>query len=94
MYKTRRHRLPDGVGTNGVVAEVPQFPLMIFHGKMFATYDNIWQHVTTCDNILQNVATRAQSKRNLTKLKEMWPFCENPVCPDLVWKPANAGPGV
>ena len=27
-------RLPDGVGTNGVVAEGPQFPLMNFHGKM------------------------------------------------------------
>ena len=29
-------RLPDGVGTNGFVAEVPRFPLMNFHGKVWA----------------------------------------------------------
>ena len=28
------HRLPDGVGTNGVVAEVPQSTLMSCHGEM------------------------------------------------------------
>ena len=43
------HWLPDGVGTNGVVAEVPRFPLMSYHGRM-------WQHVTTnmanCGNTL------------------------------------------
>ena len=21
----------------------------------------------------------------------MWPFCENPVCPDPVWKPVKGG---
>ena len=30
------HWLPDGVGTDGVVAEVPQFTLMNFHGEMYA----------------------------------------------------------
>ena len=42
------HRLPDGVGTNGVVAEVLQFPLMNFHGKIRATCGNILQHVGKC----------------------------------------------
>ena len=36
------HRLPDGVGTNGIVAEVPQFPLMNIHGEIWAT------NVKTC----------------------------------------------
>ena len=49
-----------GLGTNGVVAEVPQFPLINFHGKMWANHDNIWQYVTTCDkqyNMWQHVRT-------------------------------------
>ena len=39
------HRLPDGVGTNGVVAEVPRFR-MIFHGRCD-------QHMSkqTCNNM-------------------------------------------
>ena len=27
-------QLPDGVGTGGVVAEVPQIPIVNFHGRM------------------------------------------------------------
>ena len=48
------HRLSDGVGTNGVVAEVPQLPLVNFHrrcGQHMATYDNICQNVTTCSKL-------------------------------------------
>ena len=40
-------QLPDGVRTNGVVAEVPQFSLMNFHGNMWAKCGEIWQHVAT-----------------------------------------------
>ena len=29
-------QLPDGVGTNGVIAEVPRFPIAGFHGKAWA----------------------------------------------------------
>ena len=38
------HRLPDGVGTNGVVAEVPRFPLRNFT-------DRCEQPVTTYDSM-------------------------------------------
>ena len=46
------HRLPDGAGTNGVVAELPRIPLMNFHVKMWANdgicpnvanYGKVWQ---------------------------------------------------
>ena len=40
-------KLPDGVRTNRVVAEVAQCPIIITRGEMR----------TKCDNILQNVAT-------------------------------------
>ena len=54
------HRLPDGVGTNGVVAEVPRLPLMNFHGKMSAT----------CEQILQNVVRKCS--KHVAKCGEMW----------------------
>ena len=44
-------QLPVGVRTNGVFAEVPQFPLMSFHGKCgqhVAAYDN---NISTCDDV-------------------------------------------
>ena len=52
------------------------------------------QNVTNCDNILQNVATCTRLKHNITKCEDLWPLCENPVCPDPVWKPVTgeAGP--
>lgn len=77
------HRLPDGVGTNWVVAEVPKFPLMNFIGicdQNVTTYYKLLQ-------MLQNVATGAHIKQNITKCKEIWSFCENPVCPEPIWKP-------
>ena len=46
-----------GSVTIGVVAEVPQFPIMNFHGKM-------WQNVSTCDKTWQK---RAHLKQNTAK---------------------------
>ena len=46
------------------------------HGKMWqnvATYGKLWQPVRTLDNMWQTAG-------------DLWPFCENPVCPDPVWK--------
>ena len=45
-------QLPDVVRTNGVATEVPRFPLINVHGKMFARCDKMWtkyisQHVRT-----------------------------------------------
>ena len=40
-------------------------------------------------HILQNVAMRAHLKQTIAKCMEMWPFCENPVCPGIVWKPVT-----
>ena len=87
MVWHRSYRLPDGAGTNGVVADVPRFPLVNCHRKVYATCDHTLQHVATCDNIWQHVARRAHIKQAMTTCTEMWPFCENPVCPDPVRKP-------
>ena len=35
-------QFPGGVGTNGVVAEVPLFPTISLHGKMWAKCGNIF----------------------------------------------------
>ena len=43
-----------------------------FHWKM-------WHHMARI------VATRAHLKRTMASCMEMWPFRENPVCPDPVW---------
>ena len=53
-------QLPDGVRTNGIVAEVPQFPLMNFHRKICAKCYDMLQKVTTC-NVLQQVCTTRNS---------------------------------
>ena len=47
------HRLRDGVGTNGVVTEVPQFPLMNFHRKMWAKFDRICSTGAKCAHLKQ-----------------------------------------
>ena len=36
----------------------------------------MWQHVRTRSKISQNAGN-------------LWPFCENPVCPNPVWKPVT-----
>ena len=41
-----------------------------------------------------NIATRGnmrafKTKQAIATCRELWPFCENPVCPDPVCKPAN-----
>ena len=51
-----RWRLPDGVRTNGVVTEVPQFPLMNFHRKMCAKCANVCALKTNCGKMQGNVA--------------------------------------
>ena len=35
----------------------------------------------------QNV--RAQNKMLQRNVEDLWPFCENPVCPDPVWEPVK-----
>ena len=35
---------------------------------------------------MANVATRAHSKQTMTKCRDLWSFCENPICPYPVWK--------
>ena len=37
-------------------------------------YRNMWQHVRTLNKTLQNTM-------------DSWPFCENNISPDIVWKP-------
>ena len=62
---------PDGVGTNGVVAEVPQFHLMNLHGEMLAKCDKLLQHVVKRGKIWQNAATRAHLNNMLQKCTEV-----------------------
>ena len=51
------HLLPDGVGTNGVVAEVPPFPVMNFQWKI-----QTCEHMATCGN---TCALKANSDKSL-----------------------------
>ena len=39
------------------------------------------------------MATHAHLQQNIARCKEMSPFCENPVCPDPVWKPLSIASG-
>ena len=41
-------RLPDGVGTNGFVAEVPRFPLNELSQDNVGT---MWQTMSNCANV-------------------------------------------
>ena len=40
-----------------------------------------------CIKILQNVATCEHLTQLLQNVWDLCPFCENPVCPNPVWKP-------
>ena len=51
----------------------------------------MWQDMAKCGKLLQNVATRAHSKQNMTTFRNLWPCCENPFRPDPVWKPVTKG---
>ena len=65
----------DGVGANRVVAEVPQFPIVNFHG-------NMWQNVAMYDEMWQSVATCAHVKQDITKCKGFTgPSVKNPFVP-------------
>ena len=67
-------------------------------GKMLqdlTTCDNMWQHMTNGGNTSALKAThgkmwqRARTQSNTCQnSRNLWPFCENPVRPDPVWKPA------
>ena len=46
---------------------------------MRAKCGNIWEHVATCVHL----------KQILQNVWNSLPFCENPICPDQVWKPVN-----
>ena len=56
---------------------MPQLPLMNFQGEHVV---KMWQHA----------ATRAHLKQNKLwqNVRDLRPFCDNPVCPGPVWKPA------
>ena len=84
----RYWQLPDGVRTNGVVAEVPRFPLINFHGNMLAKYNNMLRHMAKCGNMC------ALNSNYDKHVRDLRPFCENPVCPDPVWKPVTIWPVV
>ena len=64
---------------NRVVAEVPQFIVLNFHGKMWPTYDNIWQTLATYDKKRKHVCTYNTLLQDVTNVR---PSCENLVCPD------------
>ena len=49
----------------------------------------LWQHSAKCDKMWQHVRTQKQIWQNVRNLR---PFCENPVCPDPVWKPVTSRP--
>ena len=66
-------QLPDGFGTSGVVAEVPRFPLMDFHGK---NVGKAWKHVAACGKVWRIVRTESNI---WPPVRGLWPFCENPV---------------
>ena len=63
-----------GVGTNGVVAEVPQLTVMNFHGEMLkhvATYCKIVQNAATCENEERYYIDRKKHCKILHKSKDM-----------------------
>ena len=66
-----------------VVAPVPPNEISWEH------VNNMCLHVTSYykyDQMSQNVATRADLKQHIANREDLWPFCENQVCPDPVWK--------
>ena len=64
-----------GLGTNGAVAGVPQFPLVNFCGKM-------WQHVATCAHFKQTWQ-HARDLRHFCKS----PACPDPVWKPVIEDP-------
>ena len=49
-YHYYLHRLPDGVGTNGVFAEAPLFPVLRREMWLLCENSLLREHVATCDN--------------------------------------------
>ena len=52
----------------------------------YVTYDKLWQRVAKCGKMWQHVRTK---NKRLQHVGDLWPFCENPVCPDPVWEPVD-----
>ena len=82
----RADRFQTGSGQTGSSQKCrdSRFPLMGKCEQNVSKRSNILQNVaTSCKmwKISQNVATCAHIKQNLTKW-DLWPFCENLVCPD------------
>ena len=50
-------------------------------------YIYIYIYIYIHQNVTHNVAIVARCNKHIAKCREMWPICENPVCPDPVWKP-------
>ena len=74
---TMHPQLPDEVRTHGLVEEVPRFYIVNFHGKLWQI---CWQIVARCAHWKQSIAKC---------IGDLWPFCEHPVCPEPVRKPAR-----
>ena len=56
--------------------------------KCMAATCNVYMVVVATWWLWQNVATCAHLKHG-QNVGNLWPFCENPVCPDTVRKPVN-----
>ena len=54
---------------------------------------DLWQHIAKCDNMWQAMAKCGNAcalKNNMLQhVRNLRPFCENPACPDPVWKPVR-----
>ena len=70
------HRLPGGVGTNGVFTEGPHISYMLTYFTSSAYICHMLQYfVSVCLHFPMIVDYR-----------ELRHFCDDPICPDHVWK--------
>ena len=77
-HPSENHRLPDGVGTNGV-SQKGRIPPTCCHSlcvKCACSY------VATCCNRLPYFPMKVDEGKSRH-------FCDDPVCPDPVWKPSR-----
>ena len=45
----------------------------------------MWQRMARCGNVCALKTTR------YNMCGDLWPFCDNPFCPDPIWKPVTKG---
>ena len=67
-------QLQDGVRTNGVITEVPQFPILKLCGEMWHNMF-MWQHMITCGKIWQHVCAYSKACPSVV---DLWLFCGKP----------------